>query len=707
MPMDITMKNDANVSKQPLATNDGDCNAKESGLSRRDAAIGLFSAMGITALSACTERDADSDLVSDTVDPLTNTTFCWVDNMAALRAVSHPASGTTDSKVSVLEGYYAIGDGGGGVFVWDYSSASSTVENNGTVIRPSDIAAGQSGRWRRVYSGALNVKWFGAKGDGASADAAAIQETVNVASAGDGVVQLPAGSFFTGATTITTPTTSGAKLRITGAGKRLTRITRTSTSATHTFDIMFTGPSVVAIGDLTVDGPSALALHNNSIGINWSTSLGDTSHSLRLERVEVTGKHDTAVENSGGGRLELIDCDLEGTDTCVAMFSSVALPDGGGAFLLARGGTWKTPNGDLSTLGTVGLYIHPHIPYDVSDVTFSTIGRYGIYQNGTWTDSRSPAVATGCRFINCEMAQTKGNGVSDFAGCVLRGTSSNLGSTLNGRVNISGCTFESGASVNYGAGTFSKVNISGSLFVDTPMGTGGSAGNRWSIRDTTIVVTDNAPGWLGMSCADGITDLYNVNFVDETTTNSYLSFIRMTVTNSAPIVTVKGCRFRDGRNTNAGIYMTLGTLTVEDCEFTAGTTAEAIWVTAALGANVLDGENNRFLNGAYVFVATSGQQRMVRRRSANPNTVASATNMNSSSSTFAHYDTHVLTGSAAIQSLTQTAAFVGIVRLVVAAGGSWSTANTGNIAPKTTAPRSPGAVVELLWEPIASKWLEV
>jgi hypothetical protein len=97
----------------------------------------------------------------------------------------------------------------------------------------------------------------------------------------------------------------------------------------------------------------------------------------------------------------------------------------------------------------------------------------------------------------------------------------------------------------------------------------------------------------------------------------------------------------------------------------------------------------------------------VRRRAMNPNTIASASNINSNSSELSHYDTHVVTGSTTIQNLTGPYAFVGIVRLVVAPGASWALANTGNIAPTTTSARSPGAVVELLWEPTAAKWLEI
>jgi len=55
-------------------------------------------------------------------------------------------------------GYANTGDGGEEIFFWDNSSVEA--DNDGTII-----STGLSeGRWKRFYSGAVNVKWFGAKG---------------------------------------------------------------------------------------------------------------------------------------------------------------------------------------------------------------------------------------------------------------------------------------------------------------------------------------------------------------------------------------------------------------------------------------------------------------------------------------------------------------------------------------------------------------
>jgi hypothetical protein len=86
-----------------------------------------------------------------------------------------------------LLGYYAPGDGGGGEFYWDASSAEP--DNGGTIIIPASNPA--TGRWKRLVEGPLSVKWFGAKGDAVD-DTAAIKAAIGV---GAGTVTFPPGAY--------------------------------------------------------------------------------------------------------------------------------------------------------------------------------------------------------------------------------------------------------------------------------------------------------------------------------------------------------------------------------------------------------------------------------------------------------------------------------------------------------------------------------
>lgn len=114
-----------------------------------------------------------------------------VASIAALKALK--GMGSLQYSVRVL-GYHTAGDGGGGEFYWD--SASSATDNGGTVIAAN---AGGVGRWRRVYSGLLNIRWFGAKGDGTTDDINKINTALLAGSA-----LVPSGTFRT-TTTIDIP----------------------------------------------------------------------------------------------------------------------------------------------------------------------------------------------------------------------------------------------------------------------------------------------------------------------------------------------------------------------------------------------------------------------------------------------------------------------------------------------------------------------
>ena len=129
-------------------------------------------------------------------------------NGASSGAAGTPASGTTttiaglkalsvasglNGRAVLVSGYYAAGDGGGGQFVYDSSSAAA--DNAGTIIAPTV----GSGRWLRVYSGAVSVRWFGAKGDATANDTTPIQSAVTLATVNNSSVFIPAcvpGSYY-------------------------------------------------------------------------------------------------------------------------------------------------------------------------------------------------------------------------------------------------------------------------------------------------------------------------------------------------------------------------------------------------------------------------------------------------------------------------------------------------------------------------------
>ena len=108
-----------------------------------------------------------------------------VATIAELKA--YPAQRLKENDSVLVLGYHTAGDGGGGFFRW--APTSDTAENGGTVIAPTT----GRGRWQRVYSGAVNARWYGAVGDGVADDYVSLTNAL----ANHLVVNLDAGTYAT------------------------------------------------------------------------------------------------------------------------------------------------------------------------------------------------------------------------------------------------------------------------------------------------------------------------------------------------------------------------------------------------------------------------------------------------------------------------------------------------------------------------------
>lgn len=97
---------------------------------------------------------------------------------------------TSMNTVFVL-GYYAEGDGGGGIYYLDLTDTTSA--DNGSTV----IVAADGGRWKLANQGRVSAKQFGAKGDNTTNDYTALQSLFSTGKVG---YTIPAGvySFATG-----------------------------------------------------------------------------------------------------------------------------------------------------------------------------------------------------------------------------------------------------------------------------------------------------------------------------------------------------------------------------------------------------------------------------------------------------------------------------------------------------------------------------
>jgi hypothetical protein len=144
----------------------------------------MFSSLGLLALGggAAALLGCDPSRKEGSIEyvqkALGSSSVQWCANLAEQKTL---VGGSTTSSPNVLirAGYYDPDDGGGGIFRW---SGDTTVDDtvvdpkNGVIVVPT--VTPRTGCWVRLFDGALNVKWFGAKGkssfgDGTPTDSAA------------------------------------------------------------------------------------------------------------------------------------------------------------------------------------------------------------------------------------------------------------------------------------------------------------------------------------------------------------------------------------------------------------------------------------------------------------------------------------------------------------------------------------------------------
>lgn len=150
-----------------------------------------------------------------------------------VQSVDELRSITPDPKrVVLVKGYGSAGNGGGGLFWWD-AGADAAAANGGTTI--ASTVTGymngdtDEGRWQRVRDGPqINVKWFGAVGDGNTDDTQAIKGAVSLMESENNVLYFPAGTYLTSETIVV----SGRRRSVVGARNERVIIEKTTNTTT-------------------------------------------------------------------------------------------------------------------------------------------------------------------------------------------------------------------------------------------------------------------------------------------------------------------------------------------------------------------------------------------------------------------------------------------------------------------------------------------
>lgn len=139
--------------------------------------------MTIAAGQPATAADVLAAISTSTTSAINSCTPV-VNTITALRSLTSSSAYTA----VVVQGYYAAGDGGGGIYQLNASDTSSA-DNGGTIIVDAS-----NRRWILQTSGQPpSVKQFGAKGDGSNNDSVGFTSAVG---SGEGVILIPKGAYL-------------------------------------------------------------------------------------------------------------------------------------------------------------------------------------------------------------------------------------------------------------------------------------------------------------------------------------------------------------------------------------------------------------------------------------------------------------------------------------------------------------------------------
>lgn len=266
------------------------------------------------------------------------------DSIAALKAARVGAQGATVQ----IRGYSAAGDGGGGLFRWDPTDTSSA-DNGGTILTPTSSPT-PAGRWKRVYEGEVNARWFGVNPsnlDNTAALQAAVDwvrtdttRTGGVTPSGGGIF-IPAGYYRfkldEGTSGLSTITISSNYVYFRGEGKNtVLAVSRTGTDANS----LFTWTQAVrgqggGIRDVCINGASKL---KNAVTLSLWRDMGFHNISLYDIHGWVIDAVATTVSSGAtlGENLRISNIDYiasSGTNSC--------LPTGGIRFTSSSTCSWS------------------------------------------------------------------------------------------------------------------------------------------------------------------------------------------------------------------------------------------------------------------------------------------------------------------------------------------------------------------------------
>ena len=210
-------------------------------------------AVGLTTATAPTTGNsvANKTYVDATSSGVAGNTPVQTTSIATLRSFS-PTYSLVNGQQFTVGGYYSNGDGGGGDFRYD-STDTTSADNGGTII-----VAASGARLKRIITGPVNIKAWGAIGDASTDNAAVFRKAVT----NTPNLFVPAGTFNVSGE-IAIPST----LVITGESSRTAVINASTTNFVFVYQSPLDGfdeDSGLRISDLYFNAKNALKFGNGT-----------------------------------------------------------------------------------------------------------------------------------------------------------------------------------------------------------------------------------------------------------------------------------------------------------------------------------------------------------------------------------------------------------------------------------------------------------
>lgn len=281
-----------------------------------------------------------------------------VATIAAMRALAGLANGVLVNVAS----YAAGNDGGGGVFVWD--SASAATVDSGIVF---DKTGGGAGRFIRRANGVPSVRWWGAKGDGATNDTTAVQAAVNYATASGGVLDVPEGVYMVDQVRVSARSADAngeqtTRLRLIGRGESSVIRSRVAGELVYIGNAGGNEIADIELRDLTIDGANlatigvrlALSRRVRFAGVRIVRSAGDGFSIGDAAIGPVVFERGSIASNAGHGLRVLAGadarCSLHVIGAVISGNTGSGVRVQGGAAAVIQGGELRSNgNGGIVT----------------------------------------------------------------------------------------------------------------------------------------------------------------------------------------------------------------------------------------------------------------------------------------------------------------------------------------------------------------------